>query len=349
MTIHFPISDIHKSSWPWVEHGSELFDKSLKWPKISIVTPSFNQGKYIEETIRSVLMQNYPNLEYIIIDGGSTDETIEIIKKYEPWITYWVSEEDRGQSEAINKGIEKCTGEIFNWLNSDDWYEPDALFIVAKAFMENKGIQFVSGYENHIVENGTTNIHNGTYIKGSLEETIACCEVTQPSTFFKLDSIKRVGGVSNDLHYIMDGEMWVKLLLFYGQDGFKKLNKTLVNFRLHENSKTISNSIINNFLVERSSIINNLQSHLRLPQFISEYYLSDFYKTKAIINLNTSWQVNRSVISKRKLKIYFVKQYIISKFSNNKKSEVFKGIKLLVRYYCLDLFLFRNFIKLLFK
>jgi glycosyltransferase involved in cell wall biosynthesis len=321
----------------------------LNWPKISIVTPSYNQGKYIEQTILSVINQNYPNLEYIIIDGGSTDETVDIIKKYEQYITYWVSEKDEGQSHAINKGIEKCTGEIFNWLNSDDWYEPNALFIVARAFMENKDIQFVSGYENHVFENGNNTIQNGTFIKESLEETIACCEVAQPSTFFKLDGIKRVGGVSNDLHYIMDGEMWVKLLLLYGQDGFKKLNKTLVNFRLHENSKTISNTIIDNFLVERSSIIYNLHNHLRLPQIISEYYLSDFYKTHKVIKLNTSWQVNRSVISKRKLKIYFVKQYIISKFSINKKSEVFKGLQLLVKYCCLDLFLFRNFVKVLVK
>ena len=94
------------------------------WPRISIVTPSFNQGQFIEETIRSILLQGYPNLEYIIIDGGSTDESVEIIKKYEPWLTYWVSEKDRGQAHAINKGLERCTGEILAYINSDDYYYP---------------------------------------------------------------------------------------------------------------------------------------------------------------------------------------------------------------------------------
>ena len=97
------------------------------YPRISIVTPSYNQGQFIEQTIRSVLLQNYPNLEYIIIDGGSTDNTVETIEKYEQYITYWVSEPDRGQSHAINKGFARCTGEIMAWLNSDDLYLPSAL------------------------------------------------------------------------------------------------------------------------------------------------------------------------------------------------------------------------------
>ena len=98
-----------------------MHDLQLSYPKISIVTPSFNQGKYIEQTIQSVLTQNYPNLEYIIIDGGSTDKTVDIIKKYEQQLSYWVTEPDKGQTDAINKGFAKCTGEIFNWINSDDF------------------------------------------------------------------------------------------------------------------------------------------------------------------------------------------------------------------------------------
>ena len=105
-------------------------------PRISIVTPSFNQGQFIEKTICSVLDQNYPNLEYVVIDGGSTDETVEIIKKYAKHLTYWVSEPDRGQSHAINKGLAHCTGDVFNFLNSDDYLEPGALFHVAEAWNE---------------------------------------------------------------------------------------------------------------------------------------------------------------------------------------------------------------------
>ena len=105
-------------------------------PKISIVTPTYNQGRFIEQTICSVLDQGYPNLEYIIIDGGSRDNTVDIIKKYEHRLSYWVSEMDSGQTHAINKGFAKCTGEIFNWINSDDYYAPDALQKIAKAFAD---------------------------------------------------------------------------------------------------------------------------------------------------------------------------------------------------------------------
>src|SRR5437588_6081454 len=129
-----PLTD--KTGWPWTIETPPLPvvrpDGSC-WPRISIVTPSYNQGQFIEETIRSVLLQGYPDLEYIIIDGGSQDESVEIIKKYEPWLTYWVSEQDRGQSHAINKGFDRSTGLILGWLNSDDVLLPNALATVAVA------------------------------------------------------------------------------------------------------------------------------------------------------------------------------------------------------------------------
>ena len=109
-----------------------------KSPKITLVTPCFNSAKYIEQTILSIIKQDYENLEYIIIDGGSTDGTVEIIQKYEDKIAYWVSEPDNGQSEAINKGIAKATGDIFNWVNADDYLESNALSQVAKAFSTNE-------------------------------------------------------------------------------------------------------------------------------------------------------------------------------------------------------------------
>ncbi|MFY8004691.1 MAG: glycosyltransferase family 2 protein, partial [Chitinophagaceae bacterium] len=266
-----------------------------KYPKISIVTPSFNQGKYIEQTILSVINQGYPNLEYIIIDGGSTDETISIVKKYEQYITYWVSEPDKGQSDAINKGLAKCTGEIFNWLNSDDWYPEGTLLAVAEAFNSRPGVRFVSGYENHIEEGKPTVLHKGTYLKNTLPETIELCEMAQPSTFVKLADIKKVGGVSNELHYIMDGELWVKLLLQFGQEGFLKLERILVNFRLHAQSKTVSNAVVDNFLLERSSIIYHLQSFLGLPNFVKDFYLNDIFGTKNIKQLHTYWQINEQI------------------------------------------------------
>jgi glycosyltransferase involved in cell wall biosynthesis len=318
----------------------------MNWPKISIVTPSFNQGQYIEETILSVLSQNYPNLEYIIIDGGSTDNTIDIIKKYESRITYWVSEPDTGQSHAINKGLKKCTGEIFNWLNSDDWYIPGALFEVANAFRVNSTAQFVSGYENHVEQSGMINLHTGTFIKSTIEETIEFCEVSQPSTFFKLEAIRRVHGVSEDLHLIMDGEMWVKLLLLYGKENFVKINKVLVNFRLHANSKTVSNIEIDNFLFERSSIVSDLQRFIGLPEEIVDFYISDVYKTPTIYRLCRNWQINESIISIRKLRIWFIQKYVNEQFMRKDYANAHFGIKQLIMSNSFDLNLAKDILKL---
>src|SRR5262245_16909311 len=132
-----PPPPVGKIGWPWTIETLKLPSVSsdgLPWPSISIVTPSYNQGQFIEETIRSVLLQGYPNLEYIIIDGGSKDQTVDIIHKYEPWLTYWVSRKDRGQAHAINDGLRRASGTIFNWINSDDVLAPNALATIALLF-----------------------------------------------------------------------------------------------------------------------------------------------------------------------------------------------------------------------
>ncbi|MDO8303698.1 MAG: glycosyltransferase, partial [Sedimentisphaerales bacterium] len=124
-----PAAPAGKTGWPWtVESPAPALSQITNCPRICIVTPSFNQGEFLEETIRSVLLQGYLNLEYIIMDGGSTDNSVEIIKKYSPWLAYWTSQKDNGQADAIYRGFEKASAEYIGWVNSDDMLLPDALF-----------------------------------------------------------------------------------------------------------------------------------------------------------------------------------------------------------------------------
>ena len=219
------------------------------FPKISIVTPSFNQGKYIEETIQSVLNQNYPNLEYIIIDGGSTDETIEIIKKYENELTYWISEKDNGQTDAINKGFTKCSGDIFNWINSDDYYEPGALLKIGNLFKQDSSINVVCGKEWGFNDNNPRerNLHKGSIIEENVFETIKTGIIDQPCTFFRKRVIENFFPLEISLRYVMDRQLWWQYLLSYGQGGILQVNDIFTNFRLHPQSKTVSDP----YLVEK--------------------------------------------------------------------------------------------------
>ncbi|RYE26288.1 MAG: glycosyltransferase [Sphingobacteriales bacterium] len=208
-------------------------------PKISIITPSYNQGHFIEQTITSILDQGYPNLEYIIMDGGSKDNTVEVIKKYEKHINYWVSERDKGQSDAINKGFRMATGEVINWLNSDDYYEKGALHKVGEAFSDPKvnvfmGISRVFGKHGDKMTTGTD------VYTGNLEKTIGWARIDQPETFFRKSCLDAVGYADEQFHYVMDKELWIRYLIKYGLDGIKKTNDHLTHFRIHDDSKTNS-------------------------------------------------------------------------------------------------------------
>ena len=179
-----PLSPIDKTGWPWNEETDpSVYDSSIQWPRITIVTPTYNQGQFIEETIRSILLQNYPNLEYIIMDGGSTDDTVEIIKKYEPWISYWVSEKDKGQSDAINKGSARATGEIFNWINSDDCLTKGALKLVAGRFLDPDTLSLCGYALVHLEGAAKSDSLFRTRLPGAdLSTYLATCSFAQPQT-----------------------------------------------------------------------------------------------------------------------------------------------------------------------
>ena len=241
-----------------------------KYPKISIITPSYNQGQYIEQTICSVLDQKYPNLEYIIIDGGSTDNTVEIIKKYEKHLKYWVSEKDRGQSHAINKGLEHCTGDIFNWINSDDYYLPNALFKIAEIFVNNTHANLVVAKEI-LFSHTEQKLSEGTFVDKDLATTLFRSLYDQPCTFIRLTTLKGLFPVREEFHYVMDAELYVRYLLQYGLDGIVCSDEVITMFRLHENSKGVSQN--SRFDIEKYIFESALMKCFGLSKNLQKYAL----------------------------------------------------------------------------
>lgn len=206
------------------------------FPKISIVTPSYNQGQFIEDTILSVIGQRYPNLEYIIMDGGSTDNTIEIIKKYESHLAYWVSEKDRGQSHAINKGFDLATGEILAWLNSDDMYLPGTL-----AFMSNVPLNTPTLYFGnciHFKEDENKVVTSGSDVVTS--EKVKFLEqmdyIIQPSCFWTRTVWDISGRLREDMHYAFDWEWFIRAKRNCIQ--FYSTSKPLSLYRFHQDHKS---------------------------------------------------------------------------------------------------------------
>ncbi len=203
---------------------------------VSIITPSYNQGGFIEETIKSVLSQDYPEIEYIVIDGGSTDNTVEILKKYEGRIK-WVSEKDRGQSDAINKGFGMARGEIFAWLNSDDIYLSGAVSKAVEFLREHPDVKMIYGNARFCDERGKI---IGEYCPPESFDYKSLAfynSICQPSTFFKRDAFFDAGGIDLTLHHLMDHDLWMKMAK---KNKVAYIPEFLSIYRLHEESKSVS-------------------------------------------------------------------------------------------------------------
>jgi len=277
--------------------------------KISIVTPSFNQGEYIEETIDSVLSQNYPNLEYIIIDGGSTDQSVEIIKKHEKHLTYWESKKDSGQSHAINKGLALCTGDIFNWLCSDDLLCNNTLITIGDLF-KSGDIDIVMGATESLFSNGTKMRSPQNPLMRNSNETAANRYISQPSTFFKKSIFDELGYLSENLHYLMDNEVWIKYLLKHGQGRVIHTEKALSTYRIHENSKSnleMDNSrtgFQSKFQIDKNSIAYSIAKQLGFEQQAS------FIK-KLTSNLTSNYQFEFDVHKHLKNCVEYINYYLV--------------------------------------
>jgi glycosyltransferase involved in cell wall biosynthesis len=205
-------------------------------PLVSIITPSYNQAPFLEETIQSVLDQDYPNIEYIIVDGGSTDGSLDIINRYADRLAWWVSEPDRGQTDAINKGFEQAHGDIFAWLNSDDTYLPQALSRAVCHLQAQPNTGMVYGDANLIDESG--NVIGKFPARQTNYQRLrrGYVHIPQQAAFFRADLWRRVGPLDPGFYFAMDYDLWVRLARLAP---LKHVPELWANFRLHEAGKSV--------------------------------------------------------------------------------------------------------------
>ena len=236
-------------------------------PRISLITPSLNQGKFIEGTIQSVLSQNYPNLEYIVIDGGSSDNTLEVLERYSSQLK-WISEKDDGQTSAINKGLHMANGEIMAYLNADDLLLPRTLFKVARVFMENPEVLWVTGLCRIIDENNREirrliTAYKNLWLRFSHSSALLITDyISQPSTFWSAKALQEFGYPDESLHYAMDYEYWLRL---YSKYPPVLIPEYLAAFKIHPHSKTTTTGHKNAFIdEERAAIERHTHSKLLL-------------------------------------------------------------------------------------
>ena len=232
-------------------------------PKISIITPSFNQAEFLERTLLSVHDQGYSNLEHIVIDGGSTDGSVDIIKKYQSRLAYWVSEPDKGQVDAINKGLKRATGEWVAWQNSDDIYYPGAFHGLAKAASQNSGVDLIIG-NMMLIDQADRNLRDIHYVVPTYKSLLAEGMVlTNQAAFWRRSVHNEISWLNESLHYSFDYEWFLRLI-----KGRKAahVNETWGGYRLHEATKT--NNFEERFIQERKEIMQGRM----LPAWLKRLY-----------------------------------------------------------------------------
>lgn len=231
-----------KSGWPWTEESPPLADTvedtGAPWPELTVVTPSYNQGAFLEETVRSVLLQGYPRLEYIIHDGGSTDASVAVIQKYKPWLAHWHSKQDRGQAAAVNSGFERATGSLLAYINADDMYEKGAFAHAGRHFAQRKGEDLLVGAAGVMSESSARLESTKRLREVSLETLVYLWNfLPQPACFWTAGIFRKLGAMHEHLHYALDTEYFLRFWFKGVRPGLMP-DQILAFERRHQGQKT---------------------------------------------------------------------------------------------------------------
>lgn len=289
-----------KTGWPWTVESPqlpELMSDGKPWPKISIVTPSYNQGQFIEETIRSVLLQGYSDLEYIVMDGGSDDESVAIINRYSKFLSQWLSQRDNGQVDAINRGINRSSGDILNWLNSDDILMPRCLKTIAVAYHEHLNCDLISGVRILSDANGDDYAVRVDWERSWPSYLCGYPDFPQEATFFSKKIWKDTGGLDERMNYLFDVAFYAKAL---------KLSKIVV----------LTNAILTKMHVHKLMKTLRYDTVKTVEQKILEV---EYMPRNIILRLFSRLTLSRL----RHIAIAIVKSLAVFKLINYKKFQVF--------------------------
>jgi len=300
----------------------------MNLPRISIIVPSFNQGNYLEETLLSIINQGYPNLELFVVDGGSTDNSVGIIKKYADKINWWVSEKDKGQAEAINKGLRKANGEIVNWINSDDLLVPGALQKIASLFSvpeENVGLIHGGAI---VFDNIKKNETRFTYQAPSREAYFSGMVFPQPASFFLKKYLDKVGFINEEFQYGMDYDLFLRLSLV---SEFLPANEVFAKYRLHKQSKSVadSNKFINDWKKSYVNLCKNLDWKYNLDYLLKTGLFENELNYYKPYIFQADDKIHNKIDSKKSL--FFHLGHVLKDLYWNNNLTAAKNLKVMMR------------------